>query len=185
MLLEIVKYGHPVLRKKGTVITVFDESLTKLASNMLETMYTADGIGLAAQQVGLATRLFVIDVPEDREEEGEEVSELLLAMPFAMVNPEILNVEGEPEVELEGCLSFPEVFAKVKREPVVTVRYQDLKGDTHELTTGGLLGRCIQHEFDHIEGILFIDHVSEVKRISIAGKLKRLKKETEASLGIG
>ena len=182
MILDVVNYGHPVLREKGAVIESFDASLASFASNMLETMYAADGIGLAAQQVGEAKRVFVMDVPPEREEGEPPVSEPVVSMPIVLVNPEILSVEGEPETELEGCLSFPEVFLKVTRKSVVTVRYQDLKGDTHELKAEGLLGRCIQHEFDHVEGVLFIDHVSEINRLRVAGKLKRLQKATEESL---
>ena len=124
-----------------------------------------------------------MDVPPEREEDEPPVSDPPVSMPIVLVNPEILSVEGAPETELEGCLSFPEVFLKVDRQPVVTVKYQDLKGDTHELKAEGLLGRCIQHEFDHVDGVLFIDHVSEISRLRVAGKLKRLQKETEAALG--
>ena len=177
MSLKIVKYGHPVLREKSEPIENIDDDVRLFAKDMLEAMYTADGIGLAAQQVGSTRAIFVIDIPYDRELDIEEGSELP-QMPIVFINPEIVDRRGDLESMNEGCLSLPNVFVDVTREPEVTIRYQDLDGNPQEISTDGLLARCIQHEFDHLQGVLMIDHVSQVKRLSIKGRLKRLKRET-------
>jgi peptide deformylase len=178
MSLEIIKYGHPVLREKSTPIESIDSEIKGFARDMLEAMYAADGIGLAAQQVGSTRAMFVIDIPSPGEDDDDGEEESVVSMPLVFINPEITERIGEEEAEREGCLSLPEVYVDVVRQPEVTVRYQDLDGQTRELHADGLLARCIQHEYDHLQGVLMIDHVSQLKRLSIKGRLKRLKKET-------
>jgi peptide deformylase len=178
----IVKYGDPVLRAKGRRIDKIDESIHALASDMLETMHAANGVGLAAQQIGEALQLTVIDVTavEDRPStlriNGEEV-ELAEMMPLVLINPE-LTLHEETEAGPEGCLSFPEINADIDRAVTVTAKAETLDGDKLEFEASGLLARALQHEVDHLNGILFIDRMSSATKVSLASRLKRLQKET-------
>jgi len=186
MLLPIVHYGDPVLRKRGEPVTVFDVKLAKLADDMLATMHAARGIGLAAQQVGRAIQLCVVDL---RDTESEFTYELdgrkppvELIMPMAIVNPKI---EAEPEpttITDEGCLSFPEIRGDVVRPDRIWVHFQDVQGHLHTLTCNGLLSRCIQHEADHLNGVLFIDRMDKKTLAKLDPALKALKKQTKAAL---
>lgn len=160
--LEILTLPDPRLKKVAAEVTVFDDQLSQLASDMLETMYAAPGIGLAATQVDHHIRLVVIDVSEDN------------SQPLVMVNPVITAKDGIQTHE-EGCLSVPGIYAKVKRADQVTVRYQDLSGQVQELTAEGLLAVCIQHELDHLKGIVFLDHLSVLKRKLALKKLEKIK----------
>ncbi len=159
-LLHILRYPHPGLREKAQPITVFDESITKLAKDMLETMYEAPGIGLAATQVHEAKQLLVIDVSENKDS------------PLSILNPQLIDKAGEI-VNEEGCLSFPGIYANVTRAEQVTLKYQDLKGKEHTLEADDLLAICIQHEMDHLDGKVFVDYLSALKRNRIRKQLEK------------
>jgi peptide deformylase len=164
--LEVVKYGHPALRSKGRKIEQIDDTLVKLAEEMLVTMYEEEGCGLAAQQVGRSIQLAVIDVMpamEDRPSRawvGEREIELDSLMPLVMINPEIHPVGEERDLDVEGCLSIPGLQDDVDRPARVRVVCQELSGETLDFEAEGLLARAAQHEVDHLHGILFIDHLS-------------------------
>jgi peptide deformylase len=180
---DVVKYGDPVLRKKADPVTVFDPALRTLAMEMIQTMHVARGVGLAAEQVGKTVSLCVIEVPPEADVEGAGGPRLnpMVAMPLIMVNPKITAREGEM-VGDEGCLSFPAIYGPVKRAYQVTVSYQDLEGISRILTARGLLSRAVQHEVDHLRGVLLIDHFSPPRKLSMALALKKLKTETQESL---
>jgi len=182
MNLSIAKYGDPVLRLKGRRVEKMDDRIRELAANMLETMHAANGVGLAAQQVGEALQLTVLDVlqTEDRPStlrlNGREI-ELLAAMPLVLVNPKIA-LDHETDIGTEGCLSFPEITAEIERSVAVNVQAETLEGKPIEIEATGLLARALQHEVDHLNGILFIDRMSSVAKASLQSRLKRLRKET-------
>lgn len=184
MVLEIVKYGNPVLRAKGLEISDGDERARKLADDMLETMRAANGVGLAAQQIGVPIQLAVIDVSgvEDRPSEmlldGKSVS-IAAFMPMILVNP-VIELGKETEEGTEGCLSFPELNGEIVRASSVKVKAKKLDGSPLEFEARGLLSRAVQHEVDHLNGILFIDRMNSAVRTSLAGKLKRLQKQARA-----
>jgi len=162
-LLKILHYPDPVLSKKAEPITEFDDELMQLAEDMAETMYAAPGIGLAAPQVGVSKRLVIIDcAPKD------ESPQLMI-----LVNPEISEGEGEC-FEEEGCLSVPDYYASVHRNSRVTVRYQDLTGHAHQVDAEELLAIACQHEVDHLEGILFVDRLSPLKRSIFRKKWRKM-----------
>jgi len=182
MLLRIVHFNEAVLRKKGTRVTAFDAALAQLANDMVETMHAARGIGLAAQQVGLALQVCVVDL---REAEAEYTWELNgarppkeLIMPLILVNPRVTAVPAPTSVSEEGCLSFPEIRGDVERPDRITVSYQDPQGHTHTLAATGLLARCVQHEVDHVNGILFIDRMDKATLARLEPALRALKKQT-------
>jgi peptide deformylase len=185
MIREIVIYGDPVLRAKGKQIEQIDDDIRALAADMLETMYDANGVGLAAQQVGRALQLTVIDVSdaESRPSQmwlaGEEVDPKE-HMPLILIDPEV-QLGEELELGTEGCLSFPEITAEIPRSAKVKVTAQDLQGNRIEFEAAGLLGRAVQHETDHLNGILFIDRMSSAAKASLTGKLKRLAAESKKS----
>lgn len=162
-LLNIRTFPDPVLRQKASEITAFDEALTTLAQDMAETMYAAPGVGLAAPQIGVSKRFIVVDPNSgDPDSEGPEY----------YANPIVVKGSGEITCE-EGCLSLPDFFEDVKRHEFITLRYQDLKGETHEVELEGFHAVVLQHEIDHLEGILAIDHVSRLKRAFYTKKRKR------------
>jgi peptide deformylase len=183
MIHDIVLYGSPVLRAKGKRIEDVDDEIRALAADMLETMREAGGVGLAAQQIGRALQLTVIDVsgaetrPSRMWIAGEEVDPNA-HMPLVLINPE-LELSEESEVGSEGCLSFPEIVADIARSAKARVRALDLKGNRVEFEAAGLLARAVQHEADHLNGILFIDRMSSATKVSLAGKLKRLAAESK------
>jgi len=164
-LLKIVKYGDPVLEQPGDHVTEFDDRLKKLVGDMFETMYSASGVGLAAPQVGLSKRLFVMDCSG-----GDDPNARL-----ALVNPVVLRVEGDQTGD-EGCLSFPGIFFPVKRSLRAVVRAQDLNGEEFEYDGLELEARCMLHETDHCDGIVFIDHTTPLKRELVKRKIKKLAK---------
>ena len=186
MILEVVKYGHPALRQKGALIEKVTLEIKKLAADMIETMHVNHGIGLAAQQVDQALQLTVIDVREvkDRpswlELDGKpaDVNEF---MPLVLINPEI-KPGGEPVAGGEGCLSFPEIYAEITRPEQVDVKALNEKGKPIEFRCGGLLARVIQHEVDHLNGILFIDRMSVATKSEIRPELDELQAQTKAEL---
>ena len=183
MVLRVTHYGEPVLRQTGETITVFDDKLKELAGNMVETMYAEEGVGLAAQQVDQALMLCVVDVSHLPEEELDYQIDGLrppidLIMPMALVNPVVHVQPGRTVVGEEGCLSFPDIRGDVPRPDAIEVTYQDLKGTPHRLDCRGWFARVIQHEVDHLNGRLFIDHMDKRKLRMLDAKLKRLKRET-------
>jgi peptide deformylase len=182
MILPILQYGDPALRAKGNRIEEIDDRIRELAANMIETMHAAHGVGLAAQQIGEALQLTVLDISavEDRPStlklDGKEaVPET--AMPLVLINPEI-ELHGETEIGVEGCLSFPEITGDIERAHSVMVRAQTLEGETIQFETGGFLARAIQHEHDHLNGILFIDRMRSAAKAALSSRLRRLQKET-------
>lgn len=178
MILPIVAYGDPVLRKKCKEVEEDYPKLKDLVENMWETMYQAYGVGLAAPQVGLPIRLFIIDptaFADDtslEEQEKEELSNLKKVF----INPKILQEEGEEWAFNEGCLSIPDVREDVFRKPKITIEYQDEDFNSHKETYEGVAARVIQHEYDHIEGILFTDKLSSLKKRLIKSKLSNISK---------
>ncbi|HEV8618663.1 MAG TPA: peptide deformylase [Candidatus Udaeobacter sp.] len=183
MTLSILQYGDPILRAKGKQIEKIDDHIRELAANMIETMHAANGIGLAAQQVGAALQLTVLDVSqiEDRPStlklNGKDVDPTV-SMPLVLINPEI-ELGGETEIGTEGCLSFPEVTGQIERAESTMARAQNLEGDKIEIEASGLLARAIQHEVDHLNGILFIDRMNSAAKAALSSRLKRLQKQTK------
>ena len=173
MVLKVCKYGEKVLREKATPVKAVTDALRRTAEDMLETMHKARGVGLAAQQVGRLERMCVIDIPDGCEEEFDEAFNAPIRMPLCLWNPEILVSEGAQE-DKEGCLSFPEIGGHIVRAEQVTVTYLDAENRPQTITARGFLARALQHEIDHLNGILYIDHMTAVERLSFAGKLKKL-----------
>ncbi len=185
MLLPIVHYNQSILRKKGTKVSIFDEKLTKLVNDMIETMHAAAGIGLAAQQIGLAEQVCVADLRETDQDftwelDGAKVP-LELFMPMAIINPEITKLESADIVYEEGCLSFPKIRGDVVRRDAIEVKYVDQSGVPHTLRCNGLFARCIQHEADHLNGVLFIDRMQKLVRARVEREVKTLAEETKAA----
>ena len=175
MTLKVFKYGEKVLREKAMPVAVVDDRLRKLSDDMLETMHQAKGVGLAAEQVGRLERMCVIDIPEGCEEPEDEAFNAPISMPLRLFNPEIVAVEGSQR-DKEGCLSFPNVGGSLTRAAQVTCQYLDESNMPQMIVARGFLARAIQHEIDHLNGILYIDHMSAVERLACAGKLKKLAK---------
>jgi peptide deformylase len=181
MKLPIIRYGDPILRAKGKRVAAIDARVSELVANMLETMREAKGIGLAAQQVGEALQLTVIDVggiedrPSTMKLNGTEVDPRL-SMPLVLLNPE-LSLGEETELGAEGCLSFPEISGDIWRATSVVARAQTLEGEPLEIEATGLLARALQHEVDHLNGILFIDRMSAATKVALRSRLKRLQEE--------
>ena len=190
MTLRITQYGESILHQDGKVVSSFGAELTELANQMLEAMDQAEGIGLAAQQIGEAIRLCVVDVPEHPEYpmtcilDGKPLSPSLL-MPMALANPEVSPLPSDEYYSEEGCLSFPEIRGEVARPERISVKYQDLEGNAHQLECDGLLARCIQHEVDHLNGVLFIDRMEKKTFAEIKTEVKELKQRTLACLKEG
>src|SRR5437588_1137354 len=187
MRLSILQYGDPILRAKGKHIENIDNRIRELAQNMIDTMHAANGVGLAALQVGESLQLTVLDVSqvEDRPSTMKlngENTDPQSAMPLVLINPEI-DLGSETEMGTEGCLSFPEITGEIERAKSVTVRARNLDGEAIEIEATGFLARAIQHEVDHLNGILFIDRMSSAAKTSLSSKLKRLQKETRRSGG--
>jgi peptide deformylase len=186
MILPILEYGDPILRAKGKPIDDIDDRIRELAANMIETMHAANGVGLAAQQVGEGLQLTVLDVSlvEDRPStlklDGKDVDPRA-AMPLVLINPEI-ELYGATETGVEGCLSFPEITGDIERANSVIVRAQTLEGDRIEIEATGFLARAIQHEGDHLNGILFIDRMNSAAKAALSSRLKRLQKETRRGI---
>ena len=171
-ILPIVEVPDPRLRQISTPVEAVDDGVRKLVADMFETMYAAPGIGLAAIQVGVPKRILVIDLQEPEEEGGEPVRD-----PRVFINPEIVTHSERDVPYNEGCLSIPDQYADVDRPDRIRARWLDEKGVSHEEEIDGLLAVCLQHEMDHLEGILFIDHLSRLKREMVLKKLAKLRKE--------
>ena len=175
MVLEVCKYGEKVLREKAIPVPAVTDELRNLAADMIETMHKTRGVGLAAQQIGRLEKMCVIDIPEGCEEPEDELFNASIEMPLVLFNPEILSKEGS-ETDKEGCLSFPGIVGRVTRATQVSCQYLDHLGRPQIITARGFLARALQHEIDHLNGILYIDHLTAVERLSMAAKLKKLSK---------
>jgi peptide deformylase len=173
-LLPIIEVPDPLLRATSAPVERVDDELRGLVASMFETMYAAPGIGLAAVQVAVPRRLFVIDLQDPEEEGGEPVRK-----PLAFINPEIVAVSDETSVYNEGCLSIPDQYAEVERPASVRARWLDAQGKQQEAELDGLLATCFQHETDHLDGILFIDHISRLRRDMVLKKLAKQRKENK------
>ena len=186
MILDIIKYGHPVLRQKGARVAAITPPIERLIRDMFETMQSARGVGLAAQQVGQALQLTTIDVrgvtdrPSTLEWNGKP-AEVAAFMPMALINPEI-KPYGEPATGPEGCLSFPEIYSDITRPGFVEVTALNAKGERIQFRCGGLLSRVVQHEYDHLQGILFIDRMDKAKKAELKPDLDELQAQTKATL---
>jgi len=167
---DIIKLPDPVLRKKAQPLERVDDEVRQLAADMLETMYDAPGIGLAAPQVAVSRRLIVLDIARDEEEKN----------PLVMINPEIVSLGDEPRVYEEGCLSIPEIYAEIERPGGCRVRYIDQDGAVQELDCEGLMATVVQHEVDHLDGVLFIDHLSRLRRDRLVKKFLKSQRSSEA-----
>ncbi|MEP3227472.1 MAG: peptide deformylase [Parasphingorhabdus sp.] len=181
-ILPIIEVPDPRLKTVSEPVTVFDEELKTLIADMFDTMYDAPGIGLAAIQVGVPKRILVIDLQEPAEHDHEHGEDCdhdheVIRDPKIFINPEILDPSDDLNVYSEGCLSVPEQYADVERPATITARWQDVDGKQHEEQMDGLLATCLQHEMDHLEGILFIDHLSRLKRQMVLKKLAKHRKE--------
>jgi len=186
MKLEIVKYGHPVLRKKGERIEHITPEIQQLIADMFETMEENHGVGLAAQQVGVAKQVTVIDIravtdrPSTLELDGHPADPDAI-MPLVLINPEVTPA-GEPAKGGEGCLSFPEIFADISRPGVVDVNALDAQGKPLAFRCGGLLARAVQHEKDHLHGVLFIDRMDKKTKLELQSELDELQAKTKEAL---
>jgi peptide deformylase len=183
MSLPIVRYNDPILRKKGAPVKVFDGNLAQLAGEMIDTMHEANGIGLAAQQIGRALQLCVIDLRDAEIDFRWEIDgarpPLELIMPMVIANPVVTVARGTKELNYEeGCLSFPQIRGDIVRPDRIAVKFQDERGVPHQLECDGLFARCIQHEADHLNGVLFIDRMEKKVRASLDEVVKALAKET-------
>jgi len=167
---EIKTYGNEVLKKKAQPVTEFNEELKKLVDDMLETLYAHKGAGLAANQIGIPKRVVVVDTSS--KEEGSRL--------YILINPEIIEKSKETIIVEEGCLSFPELYEQIERAAKVRVRAQDMNAKQIEFEAEGLLARACQHEIDHINGVLFIERMSPVRRMLHSKKLRELKKQNKS-----
>ncbi|TPG21574.1 peptide deformylase [Sphingomonas koreensis] len=177
-VMQILEVPDPRLRRVAQHVAQIDDSVRQLGADLLETMYAANGIGLAATQVGVEQRVLVIDLQErvHENEEAEKEDGEPIRDPKIVINPELLGVSDELSIYNEGCLSIPEQYAEVERPARCRVRWLDETGATHEEDLDGLMATCMQHEIDHLDGILFIDHISRLKRSMVLKKLDKLRK---------
>ena len=173
MILPIVAYGDPVLKKEAVDIDLEQEDVSKLVSDMFDTMYNAEGVGLAAPQIGKSIRLFLVDTAQ-LEKPGKDTD--FKGIKKAFINARILDEQGEAWKYEEGCLSIPNIREDVSRQPVIRIAYQDMAGNAYEETYDGLNARVIQHEYDHIEGILFTDKINPLKKRLLQRKLEKISK---------
>lgn len=180
---EIIEVPDPRLKQVSSPVEKFDEELKTLVADMFETMYEAPGIGLAAIQLGVPQRVLVIDLqPDDPDAEPEvchahggehHTHQPVIREPQIFINPEILDPSEETSIYSEGCLSVPEIYAEIERPSRIRARWQDLDGKHHEAEMDGLMATCLQHEIDHLEGVVFLDHLSRLKRQMIVKKLEK------------
>lgn len=180
MTYRVMTYGQAILKEKAERVVRVDDVIRRLAKDMLATMYRANGVGLAAQQIGRRENICVLDVsPRDSDDSGSRVPEDVGApMPLVMINAQITEMRGEQRTE-EGCLSFPDVYVTLKRAAEVTAVFTDLEGNEQTIRARALLARAIQHEVDHLNGVLLVDRMSLPQRLAVAGKLKRLRQQAE------
>ena len=186
MKLEIRKYGDPVLREKAEPVKSVDDRIRARAKNMIETMRGDNGgVGLAAQQVGETVAVCVIEVPAeyDADEKGVRFNPDV-KMPLVLINPVIVESSKETEVRDEGCLSFPGIYAPVRRPVEIAIECLDTNGKARNLRLRHFVARVVQHEMDHLNGVLLVDRMTSLKKIALAGQLKRLRNETREELGV-
>lgn len=186
MVLPVVKYGDPVLRRKGEAVGQVDDAVRQFVADLLETMYDAHGVGLAAQQVGAARQVCVVDVRgvQDRPSQlwiGGQPADVDAFMPLALINPKVTPC-GARARGPEGCLSFPEIYGDVDRPAEVEVTAWNERGESFSFRAGGLLARAVQHEVDHLNGILFIDRMDSASRNGVKPEVEQLQAETKARL---
>jgi len=172
----ILEAPDPRLRTKSIPVETVNDELRLLIADMFETMYAAPGIGLAAIQIGVPQRVLVIDLQEDEDEEGRPIKQ-----PRVFINPELFDPSEERSLYNEGCLSVPDQYAEVERPAAIHARWLDESGEKHEARLEGLLATCLQHEMDHLEGILFIDHLSKLKRDMVLKKLEKARRARKAA----
>lgn len=177
-LLPIIEIPDPVLRQQSAPVESLSDDVTRLIANMFETMYQAPGIGLAAVQVAIPRRLLIIDLQEPEGGEGEEEGEPV-KKPWVFINPEIVHRSDARKIYNEGCLSIPDQYAEIERPDIVRATWIDEKGQRKEGEFDGLMSVCLQHEVDHLNGILFIDHLSRLKRDMVVKKVAKARKEKE------
>ncbi len=176
---DVVYYGDKALRVKSKLIDKVDDGIKAFAKELVETMHANKGLGLAAEQVGHTEAMCVIEIPTDYDiEKGAEPNPVSpgIGEPLILINPEIISSIGNQSGS-EGCLSFPGIYATIKRAESVIVKYTSFDNEIVELQVSGLLARAVQHELDHLNGVLLVDHMSQVQKIGVAGKLRRLRKE--------
>ena len=173
-LLPIIEIPDPLLRAQSAPVESITDDINRLIGDMLETMYEAPGIGLAAIQIAVPRRLLVIDLQESEEEEGEPVRK-----PHVFINPEIVHRSDLRKIYNEGCLSIPDQYAEIERPDIVRARWTDEKGKEQEGEFGGLMSVCLQHEVDHLNGVLFIDYLSRLKRDMVVKKVIKSRKDRE------
>lgn len=180
-------FGNPALRKKAVRVDKIDDTIRDLADRMIETMHAENGVGLAAEQIGHSEAICVIDIPKPEEGKPETAASLMggatTPMPVVMVNPQIIALSGDETLHDEGCLSFPEIFVKIRRPSRATVAYTDLAGKSQTVEAGGLFGRAIQHEVDHLNGVLLVDRMTPMQRLAMRTKLKKLEKQASTKKG--
>ena len=174
MKYSVVTYGEDVLRQKAVEVGEVTDEIRKLAKDMLKCMYDAEGVGLAAEQIGRTERICVIDIPEEAEKKDCVEFNRPVAMPLVLVDPIIKELSAKTQRGNEGCLSFPDISVQLTRSNEVEVEYTDLEGARRTIRVRGLLARAVQHECDHLDGVLLVDRMSPVQRLSVKGKLKRL-----------
>jgi peptide deformylase len=188
MELRVTKYGEPILRKKGKEVAVFDKELDNFASDMVDTMREAEGIGLAAQQVGRAIQMCVIElIPVNGGDEFNHKYDgsfvpLDLIMPLVVINPKIIPLSEVETPYEEGCLSFPDIHGEVFRPDHIKVEFQDLQGHLHTMECEGLLSKCFQHEYDHLHGVLYIDRMKKSELAPLQMEINRLKRVTKQNI---
>jgi peptide deformylase len=185
MIYKICTYGDPVLREKCVRVTEVGEDVKRLVDDMLETMHAENGLGLAAQQVGRRESVCIVEIPEDmdKDADGNRMNPAVES-PMVILNPRITEFSGEKDVREEGCLSFPGIYGNVERPTRIVLEYMDVQGRPRRLELQGMVARAVQHETDHLNGVLFVDKMSHVKKLAISGKLKRLSRATKEELGI-
>lgn len=182
-IMKIRIYGDSVLTKKAKPVEAVDEEILQLGRRMIDTMFAFDGLGLAAPQVGVSLRMFAIGVPLPKSENGRPLFlspgevQLIPRMPLVLINPEITDFSATTEIREEGCLSFPDMYASVKRPALIIIKAQILGAEEITVECGGLLARAIQHEFDHLDGILFIDRLTNEARRKMESQLAYLIKQ--------
>lgn len=182
MASPICIYGNPVLRKKATPVEGVTAEIRALADQMLEVMYAQEGIGLAAEQIGRTEAIFVLDVPEDADKNGQGLpNNPGVQMPQAFINPEIIGSSTETATAEEGCLSFPKLYVSVTRPAEVVLRYLDRDGNVAVLNAKGLLARAVQHELDHLNGVLLVDHMTSAAKLTHALLLRKFKRVSNAA----
>ncbi len=176
---QIRTYGDKVLRQEAKRVGEVTDEIRRMADDMLETMYANDGIGLAAEQVGRCEAVCVVDISAAKL--NDESNADAVKMPLVMIDPEIEETSGQCTAK-EGCLSFPEIFVEVNRAETVCLAYTDTDGQRQHVEVDGLLARAVQHEIDHLNGVLLVDKMSMVEKVAVSGRLKRLKKRAKAAM---